>query len=140
MRGWHTFNSLMRSSEDPRENDRKLTEMALTFFGDFISRKRKMTTPKGRRNVMWRGHNSWPSLVPWLKGSYGKRFESKNDTGNEFWKIEPSRLTHPQAWIDSEPFAQRAHNFLRNYRNFEINLGHIFYAFIPSLLNLILFT
>lgn len=44
------------SSEDSRENDGKLIERnGFDSLGEFISRRRKVTAPKGRRNVICEG-------------------------------------------------------------------------------------
>lgn len=73
MHGWHTVDNIMLCSEGSRENDGKLIERnGFDSLGEFISRRREVTAPKGRRNVICEAHNSWPSLVPLLKGSHGK--------------------------------------------------------------------
>lgn len=51
-----TFDSIMVSSKGSRENDGKLIERnGFDSLGEFISRRRKMTAPKGRRNVIREG-------------------------------------------------------------------------------------
>lgn len=55
MHGWHTFDSVMVSSEDSRENDEKLIETnGFDSLGEFISR-RKVTAPKGTLNAICEG-------------------------------------------------------------------------------------
>lgn len=46
----------MVSSEGSRENDEKLIERnGFDSLGEFISRRRKVTAPKGRRDVISEG-------------------------------------------------------------------------------------